>query len=263
MIYLYIDVGRGFEWRHDAMTAANAPMEPARSLGIVEPSSALPVGTRALREEPEPNADHPVSSAKWMLPWVWRRLGTRRLRILLYGICMGDGTHTRMLRTGVNTSNISTSSYRHRGELLRLAYHCGYSAYLSTEGIGERGNVPEMVVHISTSEDNIDTVAPRVRLQSERNVLIHNAAEDQHMEVYHVLRPSHHLYPIVFTDLEKGQWVDLLGRAGWPVRRTMLEPGEFVEKLSRGVVVGGQVRGANHQQQPEQEVAAVGEGAAA
>ena len=89
---------------------------------------------------PEPLEPEGIKSAKWFWYWVYRRLGVRRLRLLLAAIRMADGDEAQDL------DRIYTSSARFRDELVRVALHAGYSAAFTIKeragdvnGVNRRG----------------------------------------------------------------------------------------------------------------------------
>jgi hypothetical protein len=100
----------------EAGTAAHA------AAGYVYPVSA------ALSPEHLPAYVEPedINSAKWFWFWVWRRLGMRRLRLIVAGLRFADGNQAAATE-GAGGGKIHTSSIRFRDELQRLLLHAGYS----------------------------------------------------------------------------------------------------------------------------------------
>lgn len=63
-----------------------------------------------------------LPSIKRLPPWVWH-LGRRWLRVMLHGLRLADGAHSRELNT------IFTQGIASRDDLLRLCLHAGYAAH--------------------------------------------------------------------------------------------------------------------------------------
>ena len=61
-------------------------------------------------------------SAKWLMDWVWK-LNKEEVRLLFKGLRMADGNEAR------NKNSIYTSSVAFRDQLVRLAFHGGYSPH--------------------------------------------------------------------------------------------------------------------------------------
>ena len=138
-------IGEPGFWRADNLTGGEQ-----RNYAITEPgwvqffwSEYGPWSSSSASVAPR-SATSAVSASqeegKWFWYWVYRRLGVRRLRLVLAGLRMADGDET------ANLNRTYTSSARFRDEIVRVAMHAGYSASFTLEdrigaptGVNEQG----------------------------------------------------------------------------------------------------------------------------
>ena len=131
----------------DAMGAALAVAVPARSIwradshalrgGRILPGAEVidrppNYGTSAVSPaaSSRDTMDSSNMSVKWQWHWVWRRLGMRRLRLVIRGLRVAAGAVTRQGTMGQGeTGVILTSCSSFRDDLMRLCMHAGYSVF--------------------------------------------------------------------------------------------------------------------------------------
>ena len=77
--------------------------------------------TNAVVLEPVPLSAEDTNSAKGFWHWVWRRLGVRRMRLMVAGLSTANGN------AAAGGGRISSSSVWFRDQVQRLCLHAGYS----------------------------------------------------------------------------------------------------------------------------------------
>jgi hypothetical protein len=100
-------------------------------------------------------------SAKWFWHWVWRRLGVRRMRLVIAGLRLADGDPAA---GGGDTGHIHTSSVRFRDEVQRLCLQAGYTTHfgVNTEAGHVSYSLGRPVTAKTTNWEVFYALAPQV-----------------------------------------------------------------------------------------------------